>query len=375
MKRPSPGLLYALLFVVALGACSDPTGSPVAGDEEASGPQVEPGDQSTTDVTQASAETEASAETDGSAETGAAETDPADLGSVTLAVPVPTAYYMIPSLGRELQLFEEQGLDVDVQYVQPGAMSPALASGEIEFGVLPGPAVHDLVLAGADLRFVASYIHQPALSLVTRGDVEDVEGLRGQAVVVGVPTSLSTIFMRQVLRDAGLDPDGDVQARTIPGQPETLNALLSGQVAGIMTSVPQTLVAEREGNRVLLDLTESDYTWPFAGIVTRDSYAQENPEVVEAVLAATVGALEAWEENPDVAKEVIRTEAQLDDPELVDAAYEAVAAVIDTEPIPTVEENEAVLDALEESGEQPAAAEARPEDFFDTTYIERVLEG
>lgn len=363
-------LLAALppLFLLVLVACGGGSSTPTAG-EDPSAPRASAGGSAPEEANTGSPEAATSEAT--AAEASSA---PEDLGAVTLAVPVPTAYYMIPSLARELGLFEEHGVQVDVQYVQPGAMSPALASGEIEFGVLPGPAVHDLVLSGADLRFVASYIHKPVLSLVTSGEVEDVEGLRGQTVAVGVPTSLSTIFMRQVLRDHGLDPDTDVQTRNIPGQPETLNALLSGQVAGIMTSVPQTLVAEREGNRVVLELAESDYTWPFAGIVTRDGYAQENPEVVEAVLAGIVDALAAWEENPDAAKEVIRTEAQLEDQELIDASYEAVAAVIDTEPVPTVEENQAVLDALVASGEQPAAEQASPEDFFDTTYIERVLE-
>lgn len=91
-----------------------------------------------------------------------------DLGSVTLAVPVPSAYYMVPFLSEELGLFEENGVEVDVRLIEPGSLSPALAGGRLEFGLLPGPVVEELRLGGADVVYLANYIDKPMVSLVAQ---------------------------------------------------------------------------------------------------------------------------------------------------------------------------------------------------------------
>lgn len=297
--------------------------------------------------------------------------DPAqDLGAVQFVVPVPTAFYMPPVLADELGLFEDCGLDVTIQNVQPGPASGALASGEIQFGVLPGPVVHELNLEGSDLVFIGTYIHRPILSLVVPEDVASVEDLRGQPVAYGVPTSLGTIFMRRLLQDAGLDPDSDVQGRVVPGQGETLAAITSGQVQAAMLSVPQDLIAQREGLKVLENLAESDFEWPFAGIVTRRSYAEENPEQAVCVLQGIQQALERWSEEEEAAQAIIRERTQIDDAELVQESYDAVAEVIDTTMQPTTSENQAVLDALAQAG-NAAAGDADPSQFFDATYLEQ----
>ncbi|WNV77092.1 ABC transporter substrate-binding protein [Geodermatophilus sp. DSM 44513] len=292
--------------------------------------------------------------------------------TVTLAVPIPTPYYALPSFAEQQGLFDENGVDVEVQYVQPGALSPALAGGSLDYAVLPGPALHDLRLQGSDVLAVANYIDRPMVALTVGPDITSIEDLRGRSVTVGVPTSLSTIFMRQVLRDAGLDPDADVTTRVIPDQPGQFSALVTGQVDAAMLSLPQTEVAQQQGMRVLLDLADSDYTWPFAAIATRAGYAEENAEQTVALLRALVAALERWQTEPEAAKQVIAETSRIDDPALLDASYAAVSAVLTAEPVPTEEVMGVPLEVIAAGGEDEAA-EADPADFFETRYIEEAL--
>jgi ABC-type nitrate/sulfonate/bicarbonate transport system substrate-binding protein len=86
-------------------------------------------------------------------------TNEKDLGSVTLAVPVPSAYYMVPFLSEELGLFEQNGVNVDVRLIEPGSLSPALAGGRLEFGLLPGPVVEELRLGGGR-RHLSRQLHR-----------------------------------------------------------------------------------------------------------------------------------------------------------------------------------------------------------------------
>lgn len=295
-----------------------------------------------------------------------------DLGSVTLAVPVPSAYYMVPFLSEELGLFEENGVEVDVRLIEPGSLSPALAGGRLEFGLLPGPVVEELRLGGADVVYLANYIDKPMVSLVAQPGVSDVAALRGETVAVGVPTSLSTIFMKEELAASDVAMD-DVQTRVIASQPAQLSALLSGQVSATMLSIPQTFVAEERGMKVLKDLGASDeYAWPFAGIVTRSSYAEENREQTVAVLRGIVGGIRAWKENPEAAKEVIRRETKLEEGVLVDRSYEAVSEALEERPIPTEQLVSVPLETLAREGNEKAA-DADPGRSFDDRYIREAL--
>lgn len=355
--RRSFALLVALvLLTTACGGAEDTAGE--AGGESAATEEVaEPAP---------SPEGEEPAEADAApAETEAAPAE--DLGEVSFMVPVPTAFYMLPVLAADQGYFAQCGLSVNVEFVQPGPGSGALASGDIDFGVLPGPVVHNLNIEGSDLVFVGNYIHRPILSLVVAPEIESVEGLEGRPVAFGVPTSLGTIFMRRLLLDAGLDPDSDVQSRTIAGQGETLSALTSDQVQAAMLSVPQDLVAQQQGAEILRDLSESDFDWPFAGIVTRERYAQENPEQTRCLLEGIQTAIENWDSEEEAAKRVITERTQIEDEELLDASYEAVSRVIDPTLEPTVAENQAVLDELEAGGTD--VSELSPEQFFTTEYL------
>ncbi len=308
----------------------------------------------------------------GGAAEGEGQTPAAGGGTISLAVPIPTPYYALPSFAAQQGLFEENGLDVEVQYVQPGALSPALAGGSLDYAILPGPALHDLRLQGSDVVAVANYIDKPMVALTVGEGIESVEDLAGRTVAVGVPTSLSTIFMRQVLEDAGLDPDADVTTRVIPDQAGQFSALVSGQVQAAMLSLPQTEVAQQQGLDVLLDLAQEDYDWPFAAIVTRQSYAEENQEQTVALLRALVAALEQWEAEPEAAQEVIATTSRLDDPALVQTSYEAVSSVLEVEPVVDEQVIAAPLEAIAETG-NPDAASADPADFFDNSYVEEAL--
>jgi ABC-type nitrate/sulfonate/bicarbonate transport system substrate-binding protein len=210
------------------------------------------------------------------------------------------------------------------------------------------------------------------VSFVAQPEVSDIADLRGKTVAVGVPTALSTIFMKEELAANNVAMD-DVQTRVIASQPAQLSALLSGQVSATMLSIPQTFVAEERGMKVLKDLGASDkYVWPFAGIVTRSSYAEENREQTVAVLRGIVGGIRAWKENPEAAKEVIRRETKLEDKALVDRSYEAVNEVLEERPIPTEKLARTPLETLAREGNE-AAAKADPNRSFDDQYIREAL--
>ena len=76
---------------------------------------------------------------------------------------------------KEGKLFEKNGLDVEVLYLESALVQRALIAGNIAFGEMTGSLMSAPRLQGADLVMVASFLNHLLYRLVARSDIKSVE--------------------------------------------------------------------------------------------------------------------------------------------------------------------------------------------------------
>jgi len=112
---------------------------------------------------------------------------------------------------------------------------------------------------GADLFIVGGWRYTPYLKWYGAKDITDIRKLRGRKIGTREGREgLVQIFVANALREAGLDPDKEVEWVYDPvfgyrNNPAHMEMLRSGKVDAITSSPPFSTQLEREGYPVILD--------------------------------------------------------------------------------------------------------------------------
>lgn len=306
---------------------------------------------------------------------------PQKLDKVTLALPFPVVSYLVPALGKKMGLFEKHGIDLDIKYIRPGPLEAAIFSGSVDFSLVPAPVNHDMTLAGSGVVTVMTYVKRFEAKLMGAKDVTSVKDLRGKVVsTINASTGQSRFLMLEALESAGLNPDKDVQLRPIASQPDTMNALLTGQVSAAILGPPFWAIAQAQGATTLVDFQAmKDRYWGTANVIALKTYLEKNPDVTVRFLKGMLEAVDAWKNNPDEVKAVLKDEAKMENPRLLDLMAKVSADTLSfgKDTVPGVPENQAALDVLAKVAKTDATARKvdgkKPTDFYDATYIEKAL--
>ncbi|WP_448003141.1 ABC transporter substrate-binding protein [Agromyces bauzanensis] len=221
------------------------------------------------------------------------DADGADSGELT---PITVGLLQIApaaavQLGIDEGIFEEHGLDVEVQLGQGGAaLLPAVSSQSIEFAV--GNPLSVLVAAsqGLEMSIVAGYsqITEPAPSgivVMESSGIQSWSDLEGKTVALNaVNTQGDLTTMAQVEEDGG---DPNAVTFTEIAFPDQLAQLEQGHIDASWVPEPflSTSLAT-EGATFLGDpLAAIDDLYTMVTF-SSTAYAEANPEVVEAFAAA-----------------------------------------------------------------------------------------
>src|SRR6266852_4393150 len=85
---------------------------------------------------------------------------------------------------KEGKLFEKNGLDVEVLYLESALVQRALIAGNIDYGEMTGSLMAAPKLQGADLVMVAGFLNHLIYRLVTRPEIKAIADLKGKRVAV-----------------------------------------------------------------------------------------------------------------------------------------------------------------------------------------------
>jgi ABC-type nitrate/sulfonate/bicarbonate transport system substrate-binding protein len=85
---------------------------------------------------------------------------------------------------KEGRLFEKNGLDVEVLYLESALVQRALIAGNIAFGEMTGSLMSAPKLQGADLVMVAGFLNKLLYRLIARPEIASPADLKGKRVGV-----------------------------------------------------------------------------------------------------------------------------------------------------------------------------------------------
>jgi NitT/TauT family transport system substrate-binding protein len=271
---------------------------------------------------------------------------------------------------QEAKLFEKNGLDVEVLYLESALVQRALIAGNIAFGQMTGSLMSAPKLQGADLVMVAGFLNHLTYRLVARPDIKTVADIKGKRVGVSRFGAGADRATRLLLSRLGLSPEKDVLLVQVGGGPTRLAALSANAIDATIVEPPDHKKAQEAGMRVLANMEEMNIPFQHTGLVTSRAQLAKAPDIARRVIKSFVEGIHLANVNAEVPKKAFRKYMRLQQERELDDAYQVLRGFIQRKPYPTLEGFKAVFAELAE--QIPAAKNADPKDFVDTRILEEL---
>jgi NitT/TauT family transport system substrate-binding protein len=241
--------------------------------------------------------------------------DPADNGNPTTPDRVTyltgfnkASHDALAWVGREQGIYEDAGIDIDIQLGTGPTSGAALLGGQAHFAKVDMTTLMVQVGQGdAEGLIALCFIEQLNLcSIIAPEDSgiaspQDLEGRRLAALSRAVPETLFAPYADL----AGIDAN---EVQIVNGEAQNLYGMVaSGQVDGVLTFTIQQGIIEAILERPTVSLPYSEFLPDLGGnvIATTRAVAEQNPDMVVRFRDATLRAVEAALANPAQAMEMM----------------------------------------------------------------------
>jgi NitT/TauT family transport system substrate-binding protein len=270
-------------------------------------------------------------------------------------------------VSQETGLFEKNGLDVKLVYIQSSpVVLQSMMSGEAQIAFAGGKPVVDSGLEGGDTIFIGGVASVPAFYLMAVPSIRHIHDLRGKLAGVNRFGGAADFAMRLALKKNGLEPNRDVPLIQIAGgMPALAAALAKEAIYAAPLSTPFNLNAEKNGAKVLLNMAKSGVYFPHSSIISTRTFLKRHRNTARSFLTAYAGGLKRLMSDKAFGRGVIKKYMRVEEPELIDAAYQYAMDFIERVPYST---KDGIAEILRQST-HPKAQTARPEDFIDDSLI------
>jgi ABC-type nitrate/sulfonate/bicarbonate transport system substrate-binding protein len=273
-------------------------------------------------------------------------------------------------MAKAIGAFDKYGVTVDVQYIETASAVPAMVSNQIEAQeVSAAPVITADANGDLDLVLIGSALNRPILGLYAVAEITNAEQLRGKTVGSDKPGTPTDYAARLALSLLGLTP-ADVDLRAIGSAAEVTPAMLSGQIPAGVVAPPQSFQVEAKGFHLLQSIFDQPYQ--NVGVVARRSRLDELGGSLRALLASVRDGIQAWNSQPELAKQVLDQYANIGDASVLSKTYEFYTTTAAFEPSlqPTMPGIKAMMDFL--SASVPKLSGYTPEQFVDTRFLSQL---
>jgi len=275
-------------------------------------------------------------------------------------------------VGKEAGFYNQEKLDERLVYIPSSStMAQAMLAGNVAISSANSQVVVEVGLQGGDLVAMGSVINVAAFYVMAPPEIRSVADLKGKPVGVTRFGASTDFGIRQLLQKHGLEPVKDVPILQIGGMPELAAALSKRTIYGAAMSYPMGYVAEQAGVRVLANLAKEDIPFMHVGIVTTRLFFRERRQQAKAFLRAYGRSVHFMHTRKEEAKKVLSRYARIDDPGMLEGSMKYAYDFI--EKIPAVK-GPAFQNTLDEVGKRnPKAAQAKPEQFYDNSLVQELV--
>ena len=213
--------------------------------------------------------------------------DGKDLETVRLAEVAHSIFYAPMYVAIEEGYFEEVGIDIELSLAN-GAdkVSAAVLSGDADIGFAGSEATIYVYNGGEKdyLKTFARLTQKDGSFIVAREDIKDftLDDLVGKTIIGGRAGGMPEMTLEWALSDAGIDPKKDVNIDTSVAFSAMSSAFIGGTGDFVALFEPNALELEKEGyGYVVASLGELGGVVPYTAFFARDSYLNENKELID----------------------------------------------------------------------------------------------
>jgi NitT/TauT family transport system substrate-binding protein len=232
---------------------------------------------------------------------------------------LPTANTAALILGIEQGFFEEEGLDVTVEYAQSGPnMVTSAISGDYDvIGAGYVPAISAIsqglpltFVSGGDLGADTEELEWQVVLVDGASPIQTPQDLAGKRVAVNAVKGVLELALRASLDAVGVD-SSSVELVEIPF-PDMPATLASGNVDAVFAPEPfVTTILDGGGRQVLAPYPTLGPGFLNGAWEATEPFIAEQPEAVDAFVAAMGRSLEYAAENPDEVRRILPTYTQI----------------------------------------------------------------
>src|SRR5215467_10957614 len=281
-----------------------------------------------------------------------------------------TASGVAPWMAKEGGYLSKYGIEAELIYVPSITATQALIAGEIQLVHGTGVSASGAILAGADLKIVASSLNRLLGFIYARPEIKSPEQLKGKKLGVSRFGTLSDAGAAIFLERFGLKRGTDVAIIQLGGLPEIITAMERGGVDAGYASPPNSGRAKRLGMRELFDIDALNIELQQTCITVTTRYLREHRPVVKSVIQAYGEGLHRFVTDRDFSLRVMKKYLRVNEKEMLDDTYDFYAPRVQKIPYPTLKGIKFILDTMAES--QPRARNVAPESFVDTSLLQEI---
>jgi NitT/TauT family transport system substrate-binding protein len=292
------------------------------------------------------------------------------------AEPIKLAYAALSAgqvaswVAKEGGYLSKYGIEGELIYIPAVAATQALIAGEIQLAQVTGVSTSGAILAGADVRIIASSLNRLVGSIYVRPEIKTAEDLKGKKIGISRFGALSETGVGIFLERFGLKRGTDVAIIQLGGLPEIVTAMEKGAVEAGFASPPNSSRAKRLGMRELFDIDTLGIELQQTCITVTTKYLREHRPVVKSFVQAYAEGLHRFVTDRDFSVRVMKKYLRVDEKEMLDDAYTFYAKRVQKIPYPTLKGIKFILDSMAET--QPRARNVAPESFVDLSVLQEI---
>jgi NitT/TauT family transport system substrate-binding protein len=274
-------------------------------------------------------------------------------------------------VAKDARIFDKYGFDATVIFISGSVRGiQAILAGEIPIGEGGGPGLASARIAGGDVIAIAGNINVLPYYLVASPSIKRAEDLRGKIGGTHIAGTTAEFALKVGLKKIGLEPNKDVSLRVIGGSTERMVALQKGIVQFTVVTEAGKAAAEKLGYPMVVDMATLQIPFPQNGVYTSTKLIRENPDLVRRYIRAYTEAIHYFKTHKEDAIKIMRKYSRLDDPKVLEEAWDWHARFFPEAPYPPPEGYQLILQDM--AATNPKAAQANGKDMVDMRFVKEV---
>ena len=275
-------------------------------------------------------------------------------------------------VAHDAGIFQKEGLEDQIILIPSGSqLAQVVVAGEVEVGSLNGSSAMAAALKGADMKVIGNSVNKMIFSIYARPEIKSVEQLKGKKIGISRFGSSTDISARYALRKFNIDPQKDVTILQMGAMSSIMGGLQNGSIDAGLVSPPTQFAVDKMGFREIVNITDMDLAFPNPSLVAQGDIIKKKPDLIHRFMRAYVRGIHRARIDKEITLKSIAKYSKIEDPVVLNKSYDLyVGKILEKAPYINMA---GMKNALEDLARiDPAAKNAKPEQFIDTRFIENI---